>query len=101
MRKITRHMYQSHLNELSKKFSNNYLDSIHTTVNMIFKHAIRQVFLLANPIEGFVMPKKQITIKYIEEEELNDQFLKVSELKAFLCIAKEHGLSFDYLTFAS
>ncbi|MDF9761860.1 hypothetical protein OKW24_003633 [Peribacillus simplex] len=47
------------------------------------------------------MPKKQITLKYIEEEELKDKFLKVSELKAFLCNAKEHGLSFDYLAFAT
>jgi hypothetical protein len=67
-------MYQSHFNELSKKFSHNYLDSIHTTVNMMFKHAIRRGFLLANPTKGFVMPKKQITIKYIEEEELKMNF---------------------------
>ncbi|MFD6209966.1 MULTISPECIES: hypothetical protein [unclassified Peribacillus] len=100
MRKITRHMYQSHFNELSKKFSHNYLDSIHTTVNMIFKHALRQDLLLANPTEGFVMPKKQITIKDVEEEP-KDKFLELSELKAFLSIAKENGLSFDYLAFAT
>jgi integrase len=94
-------MYQSQFNELSKKFSHNYLDSIHTTGNMIFKHAIRQDLLRVNPTEGFVMPKKQITIQDIEEEELQEKFLELSELKAFLSIAKEHGLSFDYLSFAT
>ncbi|CAH0310316.1 hypothetical protein SRABI96_04961 [Peribacillus sp. Bi96] len=46
------------------------------------------------------MPKKQITIKDVEEEP-KDKFLELSELKAFLSIAKENGLSFDYLAFAT
>ena len=58
LKKITRHMYQSYINALSQKFSRNYIDSIHTTGNMIFKHAIRKDLLSRNPTEGFIMPKK-------------------------------------------
>ncbi|MDV7766628.1 hypothetical protein N9I19_18985 [Peribacillus sp. CSMR9] len=39
--------------------------------------------------------------KDVEEKEPKDRFLELSELKAFLSISKEYGLSFDYLAFAT
>ena len=37
LKRITRHMYQSRIAELnSKGLSRNYIDSIHTTGNMVF-----------------------------------------------------------------
>ncbi|MFC6040339.1 tyrosine-type recombinase/integrase [Paenisporosarcina macmurdoensis] len=99
--KITRHMYQSYINALSQKFSRNYIDSIHTTGNMIFKHAIRKDLLSRNPTEGFVMPKKQETVEEIEEEDIQEKFLELRELKSFLVITKEHGLYMDYLSFVT
>ena len=42
-------MYQSRIDTLSQGYSHNYIDSIHTTGNMIFKHAIRQDLLRSNP----------------------------------------------------
>ncbi|WP_307438050.1 site-specific integrase [Bacillus sp. V2I10] len=47
------------------------------------------------------MPKKRVTVEDIEEEEIQEKFLELNELKAFLSVAKEHGLSFDYLCFAT
>ena len=67
LKKITKHMYQSRIDTLSQGYSHNYIDSIHTTGNMIFKHAIRQDLLRLNPTIGFVMPKKQITVQDIED----------------------------------
>jgi integrase len=101
LKKITRHMYQSYINTLSQKFSRNYIDSIHTTGNMIFKHAIRKDLLSRNPTEGFVMPKKQETVEEIEEESIQEKFLELGELKSFLTITKEHGLYMDYLSFVT
>nr|WP_290370150.1 site-specific integrase [Peribacillus sp. Bi134] len=101
LRKITKHMYQSRINNLSKGFSQNYIDSIHTTGNMIFKHAIRQDLIKTNPTYGFVMPKKHVTVEDIEEDEVKGKFLELNELKTFLRITKEQGLYLDYLCFAT
>ncbi|MEW5596896.1 site-specific integrase [Peribacillus frigoritolerans] len=101
LRKITKHMYQSRINNLNKEFSHNYIDSIHTTGNMIFKHAIRQDLIKTNPTYGFVMPKKHVTVEDIEEDEVKEKFLELNELKTFLRITKEHGLYLDYLCFAT
>ncbi|QOS92048.1 site-specific integrase [Peribacillus sp. JNUCC41] len=101
LKKITRHMYQTRIDELSKQFSHNYIDSIHTTGNMIFKHAIRQDLIKTNPTYGFVMPKKHVTVEDIEEDEVKGKFLELNELKTFLRITKEHGLYLDYLCFAT
>ncbi|MFE0504971.1 site-specific integrase [Peribacillus butanolivorans] len=101
LRKITKHMYQSRINELNKEFSHNYIDSIHTTGNMIFKHAIRQDLIKTNPTYGFVMPKKHVTVEDIEEDQVKGKFLELNELKIFLRITKEHGLYLDYLCFAT
>lgn len=101
LRKITKHMYQSRINELNKEFSHNYIDSIHTTGNMIFKHAIRQDLIKTNPTDGFVMPKKHVTVEDIEEDDVKGKFLELNELKTFLRITKEHGLYLDYLCFAT
>ncbi|CEG24566.1 site-specific integrase [Peribacillus simplex] len=101
LRKITKHMYQSRINNLNKEFSHNYIDSIHTTGNMIFKHAIRQDLIKTNPTYGFVMPKKHVTVEDIEEDEVKEKFLELNELKIFLRITKQQGLYLDYLCFAT
>ncbi|MGE8022101.1 tyrosine-type recombinase/integrase [Peribacillus frigoritolerans] len=101
LRKITKHMYQSRINNLNKEFSHNYIDSIHTTGNMIFKHAIRQDLIKTNPTYGFVMPKKHVTVEDIEEDEVKEKFLELNELKTFLRITKEQELYLDYLCFAT
>ncbi|PPA68440.1 site-specific integrase [Jeotgalibacillus proteolyticus] len=101
LKKISKHMYQSRINELSLQFSHNYIDSIHTTGNMIFKHAIRKDLLKVNPTEGFVMPKKQVTVEDIEQENIQEKFLELVELKEFLTVTKEEGLYLDYLCFVT
>ncbi|MEP9409535.1 site-specific integrase [Peribacillus frigoritolerans] len=101
LRKITKHMYQSRINNLNKEFSHNYIDSIHTTGNMIFKHAIRQDLIKTNPTYGFVMPKKHVTVEEIEEDKVKEKFLELNELKIFLRITKQQGLYLDYLCFAT
>nr|WP_164463750.1 site-specific integrase [Niallia circulans] len=94
-------MYQTELDKLNKEFSRNYIDSIHTTANMIFKYAIRKDLLHNSPSSSFVMPKKQVTVEEIEQEKIQEKFLELHELKEFLSIAKKHGLSMDYLMFTT
>ena len=101
IRKVTKHMYQARINELNKKYSRNYIDSIHTTGNMIFKHAIRLDLIQHNPTDSFVMPKKHLTVKEIEDETLQEKFLELDELKNFLSLTRKLGLDLDLLTFAT
>ncbi|CDQ41529.1 site-specific integrase [Virgibacillus salexigens] len=101
IKKITKHMYQTELDKLNKKFSRNFIDSIHTTANMIFKYAIRKDLLQSSPSASFVMPKKQVTVEDIEQENIQEKFLELNELKEFLSIARKNGLSMDYLIFTT
>lgn len=101
LKKITKRMYQSKINDLNKDFSQNYIVSIHSTGNMIFKHAIRHDLIRINPTDGFVMPKKQVTVENIEDEDIQGKFLVLDELRNFLTITKEHGLYMDYLFFVT
>ncbi|WHX25139.1 site-specific integrase [Virgibacillus halodenitrificans] len=101
IKKITKHMYQTELDKLNKKFSRNYIESIHTTANMIFKFALRKDLLSSSPANSFVMPKKQVTVKDIEQENIQEKFLELEELRKFLTITKTHGLSMDYLMFTT
>lgn len=101
IKRITKHMYQTELDKLSRKFSRNYIESIHSTANMIFKYAIRKDLLNSSPSSAFVMPKKQATVEEIEQENIQEKFLELHKLKEFLTIAKKHGLSMDYLMFTT
>lgn len=67
LRKITKHMYQSYINQLNENFSHNYIDSIHIIGNLIFTHAVRLALLQSSPTLGFIMPKKQITVEDLEK----------------------------------
>ncbi|WP_258728713.1 hypothetical protein [Bacillus atrophaeus] len=60
---------------LNKQLTAYYIDSIHTTGNMIFKHAISQDLIKTNPTYGLIMPKKHVTVVDIEEEEVRKSFL--------------------------
>lgn len=101
IKRITKHMYQQRIDELSHYYSINYIDSIHTTGNLIFTHAIRQDLIKMNPTDGFIMPRKQLTVEDIENEELNEKFLELEELNSFLAIVKKHGLYMDYLIYTT
>jgi len=101
LKRITKPMYQSHINKLSKRFSPNYIDSIHTTGNLIFTHAIRLDLLQTSPTAGFVKPKNHKSIEEIENDNLKEEFLELNELKAFLYIAQKSGLYMDYLIFVT
>ncbi|ARJ38659.1 hypothetical protein SporoP8_07120 [Sporosarcina ureae] len=98
---ITKSMYQSRIDELNEVYSFSYIDSIHTTGNMIFKHAIRQDLLQFTPTSGFVKPKSNLSVDDIEDLKILDKFLELNELELFLDVAKKDGLYLDYLMFVT
>jgi len=98
---ITRKMYQDHLNGLSEKYSPNYLDSIHSTGNMIFNYALSLELIKSNPTDHFKMQKKKIEVADIESENIEEGFLEKEELSHFLKVTAEHGLESDMLIFTT
>ncbi|MFF2754796.1 tyrosine-type recombinase/integrase [Psychrobacillus sp. NPDC058041] len=98
---ITKKMYQDRLDELSKKYSPNYLDSIHSTGNMIFNYALSLELIKSNPTDHFKMPIKKMEVADIESENIEEGFLEKEELSHFLKVTAEHGLENDMLIFTT
>ncbi|KAA0941635.1 site-specific integrase [Sporosarcina sp. ANT_H38] len=101
MSSITRKMYQDRLDELSAKYSPNYLDSIHSTGNMIFNYAHSLELIKSNPTHHFKMPKKKMEVADIEAESIEEVFLEKEELSHFLKVTAEKGLESDMLIFTT
>lgn len=98
---INRKMYQDRLDELSEKFSPNYLDSIHSTGNLIFNYALSLDLIKSNPTDHFKMQKKKMEVADIESKNIEEGFLEKEELSHFLKVTAEHGLDSDVLIFTT
>ncbi|MFE4133225.1 hypothetical protein [Peribacillus sp. YIM B13482] len=68
-------MYQNALNDLKKKeqLAHNTISGIHGTARMIYKRAMEQDLLLADPTEYAFIPKekKQLRILKIRKSKIN------------------------------
>lgn len=100
IKNINKAIYREYLNELSKEYSLNYMDGIHTTGRMIFKFAVESDWLQQNPTENYSLPKQQATVEDVEKENLRKKFLEKNELAEFLSLARTEGLSNDYMLFS-
>jgi integrase len=98
---ITKRLYQNALNDLKKKeqLAHNTISGIHGTARMIFKRAMEQDLLLADPTEYAFIPKDKKTVEDIENQKVEDKYLEKHELKAFLDTAKTQGEIDDYVIF--
>jgi len=98
---ITKRMYQNALNDLKKKeqLAHNTISGIHGTARMIYKRAMEQDLLLADPTEYAFIPKDKKTVEDIENKKVEDKYLEKYELKAFLDTAKTQGEVDDYVIF--
>ncbi|NJH67192.1 tyrosine-type recombinase/integrase [Staphylococcus agnetis] len=85
---IKKHDYQRFVDDMSAKFSKNYVDSIVASTNMIFRYAYDMKIIKALPSEGIKRPKKKRTVEELEETEIHKKFLEKDELVEFLKVAK-------------
>ncbi|UUH74889.1 site-specific integrase [Bacillus altitudinis] len=97
--RITKKMYEERILELNEKYSQNYMDGIHTCGRMIFRKALTQGMIKSIPTEDFKMPKKQQSVEELEKAEENIVFLEKEELAHFLKLAYTDGLEMDHLVF--
>lgn len=96
---ITKNVYQTFIDNMSKKYSKNYVDSIHSSSDMAFQYAKEMQYIKEVPSEGVKRPKKRKTVEELENENISEQFLEKHELMTFLSVAKEHGLDNDFVLF--
>src|SRR5699024_5821458 len=96
---ITKNDYQTFIDKMTKKYSKNYVDSIHSTTHMVFQYAKDMKLIKGVPSEGVKRPKKRKTVEELESEDITEKFLEKDELKAFLAAAKDIGLDNDFIVF--
>src|SRR5699024_5035642 len=99
IQKITKMDYQSFIDEMSGKVSNNFVRGIHTTCKLIFEYAKEMKLIESVPTENTRIPKQKRTIEDIEGVE--ERFIEKDELEHFLLTAKTDGLDGDLLTFTT
>lgn len=101
LKKITKHMYQKRIVELSQKYSRNYLIGIHACGRMIFNHAVALELIKLNPTEHVQLPKYQVKIEEIENQKEVIKFLEKEEVARFLSFTASDGLDMDSLIFTT
>lgn len=99
---ITKRDYQAFVDDTSTRFSKNYVDSIVSSTNLIFKYALDMKIIAKSPIEGIKRTKFKPTVEDLEQNSLQQKFLEKDELFEFLSVAKNHHKplnSFELFTF--
>lgn len=86
--RITKHKYQSFIDDMIDKYSRNYVKSMHTTINMVFKYAVEMKLLKESPHEGVKLPRRVTTVEDLEGDNIRSKFLEKDELLEFLKVAK-------------
>ncbi len=101
---ITKRDYQAFVDDISTRFSKNYVDSIVSSTNLIFKYALDMQIIAKLPIEGIKRAKFKPTVEDLEQNNIQQKFLEKDELFEFLSVAKHHHKplnSFELFTFLS
>lgn len=99
---ITKRDYQAFVDDISTRFSKNYVDSIVSSTNLIFKYALDMKIIAKSPIEGIKRTKFKPTVEDLEQNSLQQKFLEKDELFEFLSVARNHHKplnSFELFTF--
>ncbi|GGM39511.1 site-specific integrase [Paraliobacillus quinghaiensis] len=102
IQKITKKTYQDKIDKLSNEFSTNYIESIHTSANLVFVYAYEMKLIKDAPTKGIKLPKKKDTVEELEKgDSLIENFLEKDELEELLLKAKTEGLEGDLLAFTT
>ncbi|RDW20058.1 site-specific integrase [Oceanobacillus arenosus] len=100
IQKISKKDYQDTIDKLAKKYSVNYVSSIHSSANMVFSYAKENKLIKDIPTNEIKLPKKKKTVADLEKgDSIKEKFLEKEELEEFLTETKNEGLEGDLLTF--
>jgi len=87
---ITKRDYQAFVDDVTTQFSKNYVDSIVSSTNLIFKYAQDMKIISKLPTQGVKRAKYKPTVEDLEENTIHQKFLEKEELFEFLSVAKDH-----------
>lgn len=83
--KITHEDHQNILNDLDDKgYSRSQLLSVNSVANMVYKYAIKQKLRRDNPCYGAEIPTKVLTVEEVENDPIEEKYLKRNEVEEFL-----------------
>ena len=82
---VTPNGYQNFLNYIFiKGYALYTIKRIHSTGRKIFKKALEDKAIEADPTTNVFIPRKKITVEDIEKDPVKDMYLEVDKLKLFL-----------------
>lgn len=94
--KITHEYYQKVVKSVYKEgYSKGVIEGVNSTINQIFKFAIKNKLRLDNPVTGVIIPKRLRTVEEIENETIEEKYFETHEIEEFLKASREHGLDQD------
>lgn len=99
LKDVTKVMYQDMLFELNESLSKNTLSGVNATGKMIFKKAVELDYLKEDPTQYAMLPRNEITVEELENNEDIPFYFEKEELAHFLKIAKESYNLQTYVTF--
>jgi len=100
IQKVTKKAYQDTIDKLAKRYSVNYVSTIHSSACLVFEYAMENKLIRSVPTENIKLPKKKDTVESLEKDNsFRDKFLEKEELNELLLTAKNEGLEGDLLAF--
>lgn len=100
LKEIDLDLYQKTLNELKKRgYAHQTISGAHSTGRMIFQEALKREYTRKDPTQFAYIPKDQVTVEQLEQQEEIPKYLEKDQLKLFLETANSKGLEGDYPIF--
>lgn len=91
----TRQLQMIFVDLFNKNKSKSLMSNARVTANFIFKYAVEHKLRTDNPLNGVIIPKKQLTVEEIESDTVKEKYFERYELEEFLQTCLTDGLYLD------
>src|SRR5699024_10489429 len=91
----TRQLQMIFVDLFNKNKSKSLMSNARVTANFIFKYAVEHKLRTDNPLNGVIIPKKQLTVEEIESDTVKEKYFERYELEEFLQTCLTDGLHLD------
>src|SRR5699024_3819768 len=91
----TRQLQMIFVDLFNENKSKSLMSNARVTANFIFKYAVEHKLRTDNPLNGVIIPKKQLTVEEIESDTVKEKYFERYELEEFLQTCLTAGLYLD------
>lgn len=99
LKDVTSTIYQDFLLNMQDKYSRNTIEGTHAVGRMVFEKAIDMKYIKQNPTVKAIVPKANLTIEKLENEDKIPTYFEKDELLSFLEGCKKFNNPQSYITF--